>query len=1008
MADYSVTARLSAVDSGFTSTLKSALGTCNNFGDTLKSGFGFGVFAGIGQQAFSMVSSAVQDLGGEAISASDSMQKLQQAMRFSGTSESEIQRIAGSTGTLKTYADKTVFSLEDVMSTFGALSANGVADAEKLTESVGNAVAVFGGGAQEFSSVALAFSQSMAAGKMNAQDWNQVLNASPQLAGGLKKELQKLNPVLAEDFKGGMEDGAITADLLAQAMNNIGMTDMAKEAASSVTTFEGAMGNLEATVQSGLMTLWDSFAKSGVIDAINSFNGAIGAGFDWLAGALPSIVDTVKEFASIFSESFSGVGTALGEAFSAIKEALGGVNGEFSKTDAMDNFKNACDTVAGAIKAVAGFMKEHADTIAAVLPWVVRLAGAFAAYKVINSVAPWLTSFAGSLLKMAGSGIKGLAVKLFGIAKGEEAAGNSAQKSSKQMLASAKAFMMIGAGVLMIAGGIALLAFSAIALAEAGWPAIAVMAGLTLALAGLAIGMMAMLNTVKAAPKKLNSVALAMLALGAAVLMIGAGFALLAVAAIALANAGWPAIAVMVGLVAVIALLAVGAAALGTALTAGAVGFLAFGAALLLVGVGAILAATAVVILSTCLPVLVQYGLQASVSLLALGGALLVFGAGALVAGAGALVLGAGLLVVAAAVLVVAAGFLVLSVGALITAASLAILAAVMPLLANYGLQGAVAILAISGAMLAFAVAAGIAGAGALLLVAGLLLLSATALVAGVGLMLFGTFAMTASVGLLLMATALLVVESSMSSIAKSATKAKKALNSMQDSVSIVQAGLDGLGNLAESAMDGIAKAFKGAADDARSAGREVANGFTEGMQTIVVMAPAIALMGVAAVNKALMSGQSGAYEAGQFISIGFANGMMSMLGTIRSAANKMVAQANRAIEAKAKIGSPSKITTQYGEWYGQGYVNGIDGMARDAWKAAENLVSMPTLATPDLANAYDGGISSEYAYYRNAEYVIQVPLTIDGREYARATAHYNEAELNRRNLRESRKHGIV
>jgi hypothetical protein len=230
----------------------------------------------------------------------------------------------------------------------------------------------------------------------------------------------------------------------------------------------------------------------------------------------------------------------------------------------------------------------------------------------------------------------------------------------------------------------------------------------------------------------------------------------------------------------------------------------------------------------------------------------------------------------------------------------------------------------------------------------------------------------------------------------------------MQDSVSIVEAGLDALANIAESAMDGVAKAFKGAASDARSAGQEVANGFTSGMQIIVVMAPAMALMGAAATVAALRTGESGAYQAGQFISIGFANGMLSMLGTVRAASNQIVKEANRAIEAKAKIGSPSKITTQYGEWYGEGYANGISGMARDVWKAAENLVSLPNVATPDLAMAYDGGVSSEYAYYRNAEYVIQVPLTIDGREYARATAHYNEAELNRRNLRENRKHGLV
>ncbi len=150
MGDFSVKAVLSAVDRNFSSTMKSALGYTNNLKSTLTSGLGFGVLMGAGQAAFSAISGSVSGLAKETINTSDSMQKLQQAMRFSGSSEAEIQRIAGATGSLKTYADKTVFSLQDVMSTFGALSANGIKDADKMTESVGNAVAVAGGDAGSF------------------------------------------------------------------------------------------------------------------------------------------------------------------------------------------------------------------------------------------------------------------------------------------------------------------------------------------------------------------------------------------------------------------------------------------------------------------------------------------------------------------------------------------------------------------------------------------------------------------------------------------------------------------------------------------------------------------------------------------------------------------------------------------------------------------------------------------------------------------------------------------
>ena len=67
--------------------------------------------------------------------------------------------------------------------------------------------------------------------------------------------------------------------------------------------------------------------------------------------------------------------------------------------------------------------------------------------------------------------------------------------------------------------------------------------------------------------------------------------ALVAQAAIALANQGALAVGVMGGLVVALAGLAFGASIIGPALTAGAVGFVAFGAAMVLVGAGMALAA---------------------------------------------------------------------------------------------------------------------------------------------------------------------------------------------------------------------------------------------------------------------------------------------------------------------------------------------------------------------------------------------------------------------------------
>lgn len=670
---FSVKAILSAQDKGFKSVFGAATRSAKELKSTLMGGIGFGAMMAIGQKAVSVVSGSLSGLTKETINTSDAMQKLQQAMRFSGYAEDEIQRIAGATGTLKTYADKTVFSLQDVMSTFGSLSANGVKDAEKLTESVGNAVAVFGGGAQEFSSVALAFSQAMASGALHAQDWNQIVNASPQLAGGLRKELIKLNPILGEDFKQAMEDGAITADLLGQAMNNIGMTDMAREAAQSVTTFEGAMGNLEATVTSGMQSIYDSFVKGKAVDAINQFNGKVESVFSRLQTWIPATMIRLESYWKILKKEASQVSGAFGDAFGAIRKELGKLIPAFGSTESVNGFRDAIQGAGDALQAFAGFLEDHADIIARVIAELPKLIVAYKGFKIAKSVAPFVGAFTSAIAGLAGKGIGKIAGKLFGISKGQKEVGVSSRENVKSTMESAKAFMMLGAGVALISAGFFLLSQGAKAVADSGPLAVAVLVGMVAAIAGLLI-------VAKMVAPTLSAGAAGFVAFGAAVVLAAAGIAVLTVSAISLANAGPLAIGVMFGLIVAIGGLMVVAAAVAPVLTAGAVGLIAFGVAAALVGAAVLLASAGLAIVASVLPIVAEYGLQASVAIGALGVAMTVFGAGVIVAGAGCAVLAVGLLAVGVAVLGVTVG--VVAFGVAMVAACVGVLAMAVALLA--------------------------------------------------------------------------------------------------------------------------------------------------------------------------------------------------------------------------------------------------------------------------------------------------------------------------------------
>lgn len=980
---FSVKAILSAQDKGFKSVFGAATKSAKELKSTLMGGIGFGAMMAIGQKAVSVVSGSLSGLTKETINTSDAMQKLQQAMRFSGYAEDEIQRIAGATGTLKTYADKTVFSLQDVMSTFGSLSANGVKDAEKLTESVGNAVAVFGGGAQEFSSVALAFSQAMASGALHAQDWNQIVNASPQLAGGLRKELIKLNPVLGEDFKQAMEDGAITADLLGQAMNNIGMTDMAREAAQSVTTFEGAMGNLEATVTSGMQSIYDSFVKGKAVDAINQFNGKVESVFSRLQTWIPATMIRLGSYWKILKREVSQVSGAFGDAFGAIRKELGKLIPAFGSTESVNGFRDAIQGAGDALQAFAGFLEEHADIIARVIAELPKLIVAYKGFKIAKSVAPFVGAFTSAIAGLAGKGISKIAGKLFGISRGQEEVGKSSAGSSKKILASAKAFVMLGVGVALISGGFFLLAQGAKAVADSGPLAVAVLVGMVGAVIGLTVGMVKMLSTMSGGTKKLSAMSTAMMTLGGSILLMSAAFWVLSNAAIQVANAGPLAIGVLLGMVVAIAGLLVVAKMVAPALTAGAVGFVAFGESVVLAAAGIAVLTMSAISLANAGPLAigVMFGL-----IVAIGGLMVVAAAVAPVLTAGAV----GLIAFGVAAALVGAAVLLASAG-------LAIVASVLPIVAEYGLQASVAIGALGAAMTVFGAGTIVAGVGCTVLAVGLLAVGVAVLGVTVGVVAFGVAMVAACAGILAMAAALLAVNSSMKSIAKNAKTAQKSITSMKDSVSIVNDGLDALGNKAKSAVKSIVSAFDNGAGKARNSGQKLGDSAKEGVQNGLQPTQAIAISTVSAVLASFASGAGNAYSSGLNIGMSFANGLAASLGRIQAIAAQMVATANSVAASRASLPKTRSVVVGGIENTPMVAVYGMDDEINDR-------IDIPVISSVDpVMTAYTSRtdtkkeLSDGYTYQRNATYTIVVPVEYNGREVARVTAEFTQKELESR-----------
>lgn len=763
MADsFSVKAILSAKDSGFSSTLKKATSAVDSI-DKKISGFSFGILTGAGQAAFNALKNGVSELKGEMTASNVAWKTFAGNMKILGKGEKEINSVKS---TLQDYATKTIYSASDMASAYSQLEAVGIKSADKLVTGFGGLAGAAEDPAQAMKTLSQQGVQMAAKPSVAWQDFKLMLEQTPSGMAAVAKKMGMTTSELVT----AVQAGEVSTKSFFKAVEQVGNSKSFTKLATEYKSTEQAMGGLKETLANKLNPAFDVLeqkgikAISGVADKLGDIDG------QKVADSVTKIIDKVEAFGTkcqpyidAFKEAFSGVRTEVLNAFTAVKDSLGELNGEFGSTESVEGFKGVMQTVADVIKSVAGFITEHSDSIAKLISYLPKIAAGFVALKAAKVAAPFISVLAGGFGKIASKVGGGLASKLFDTATATDEVGKKSGKSGANMLKAAQSFALMGVGVLAIAVGFALLAQSAIALSNAGGLAIGVMAGLVIGLVGLGVGMAFLLKTLAPMGKKLMPVATAMLAMGAAVLLVSIGFAILAASSIALANAGGLAIGVMVGMVAAIALLAVGAAALGASLTAGAVGFIAFGAAVLMVGAGfaligvsALLAATALKLIATVLPVIAASGLQGAVSIVALGASLLYFAVGAGVAGAACILLGAGLLLMGAGVLLAGTGMLLLGAGAMLAAGALRLITAVLPQITTYGYSGAAAIAVLGAGLLAFGLGATVAGAGAVVLGAGLMVVAVAIALVGVGIAVLAAGVLALSVSVLAAAVAIL------------------------------------------------------------------------------------------------------------------------------------------------------------------------------------------------------------------------------------------------------------
>lgn len=349
----------------------------------------------------------------EAAKASDATDKFKATMSFAGLDTSAIDTAAKAA---KDYADQTVFDLPTIQTTIAQLASNGVKDYTGLTKAAGNLNAVAGGNAETFKSVATVMTQTAGAGKLTTENWNQLSDAIPGAAGPLTRSLQEAG-AFTGNFREAMEKGEITADEFNAALMKLGNDPVAVEAAKSTKTFEGALGGLTATINSGLTGALNAL-KPTITGAINGLTGGLTATFDYLGTALPALKSLIVDgdFTGAFTQAFGaeedspvvgwilGVRESIVAGLTGISEFISGFTmplnlaeqfaGEFSLMQSLGLTARAW------ADGIGGFARQLYDTLApaisGLLPQIISLWTAFSPLQIIfQAIQPLLPQIAG-------------------------------------------------------------------------------------------------------------------------------------------------------------------------------------------------------------------------------------------------------------------------------------------------------------------------------------------------------------------------------------------------------------------------------------------------------------------------------------------------------------------------------------------------------------------------------------------------------------------------------------
>lgn len=242
----------------------------------------FGKMSGamaIGNIAAKAVSKGIEVIGENVDRASqriDTMNNYPKVMELFGVSADEasesIKRIDASVQGLPTSLDQAVAGVQDLFTV-----TNDLGESEKLFQAVNDSAMVFANGSTEaVDRFIYGYKQALSAGKVSAQDFNQMNEAIP----GLMSKVAEKMGVSYNELKSGLSDGSISIDQFNEALKGLdtegvgAMQSLQKGAKTSTGGIKTSIANMKTAFVRGVGNIITKIDES--LSSVGGLSGVIG------------------------------------------------------------------------------------------------------------------------------------------------------------------------------------------------------------------------------------------------------------------------------------------------------------------------------------------------------------------------------------------------------------------------------------------------------------------------------------------------------------------------------------------------------------------------------------------------------------------------------------------------------------------------------------------------------------------------------------------------------------